>query len=317
MAAKTHKLISVTIPVYNEQDNVQRAYDEIKAVFDGLPDYDFELVFTDNHSTDKTFGLLCEMAKADPRVKVARFARNFGFNKSLLTGFQLAKGDAAIQIDCDLQDPPSLFPEMIAKWEAGHDVVVGIRQKRKEGKMLRCGRHAFYWLLNQISEDELLVGGGEFRLLDRSILDQLRTIYDSNPYVRGMTSSLAKNQIGIPFERNARLYGESKFPLPKLIGLAIVGIINHSTKPLRLASLAGFCAAFITMVMALGYLIGSLIFGVSWPEGFATTTVLILFGISLNAIFLGIIGEYLAKIYQQLHQRPLTIIRESVNLDHD
>jgi dolichol-phosphate mannosyltransferase len=246
-----------------------------------------------------------------------RYNRNYGFNKSLLTGYRLAQGACTIQLDCDLQDPPALFPEFLRHWEQGCDVVVGIRKKRKEGAVLQGMRRMFYRFLDRISEDNLIIDAGDFRLVDRSILDQLRSLYDANPYVRGLISSLATNIAGIPYERQARRYDKSKFPFFKLVGLAVNGIINHSTLPLRLASITGFITAFITLFMASAYLAGRLFFGLNWPAGFATQIILTLFGISLNAIFLGIIGEYLRKIYQQSHQRPITIIEKSINIAHN
>jgi glycosyltransferase involved in cell wall biosynthesis len=308
-------LISIIIPVFNEENNVRLAYESVTEVFCTIEDkYQYEIIFTDNHSTDNTFNELQKIAKQDGRVRVVRYNRNYGFNKSLLTGYRLAKGACAIQLDCDLQDPPSLFPEFLRHWSKGSDVVVGLRKKREEGVVLQNMRKAFYRLLNRISEDNLVVDAGDFRLVDRSILDQLRDLYDANPYVRGLISSLATNIKGIPYNREIRLYDKSKFPFFKLVGLGISGIINHSTLPLRLASITGFIIAFLTLFMAGVYLVGRLIFELDWPSGFATQIIVTLFGISLNAIFLGIIGEYLRKIYQQSHQRPITIIEKSINM---
>ncbi len=315
---KDKALISIIIPVFNEENNVWLAYKAVTEVFETLKDqYQYEIIFTDNHSTDNTFVELQKVTVQDERVRVVRYNRNYGFNKSLLTGYRLARGACAIQLDCDLQDPPSLFPEFLRHWEEGCDVVVGIRKKREEGVILQNMRKAFYRFLNRISEDNLIVDAGDFRLVDRSILNQLCDLYDANPYVRGLVSSLATNIAGIPYERDVRLHDQSKFPFFKLVGLAVSGIINHSTLPLRLASITGFITAFITFFMAGGYLIGRLFFELDWPAGFATQIILILFGISLNAIFLGIIGEYLRKIYQQSHQRPITIIEKSINITSD
>lgn len=311
----TRKLISIIIPVFNEQNNIEIAYKEVCSIFDSsLSIYDFEVVFTDNHSTDNTYSILERIAKSDHRIRVIRFTQNFGFNKSLLTGYRTSRGDAAIQLDCDLQDPPSLFPKMIAQWENGHDVVVGIRAEREESKLLQLGRKAFYRFLNRVSEDNLIIDGGDFRLVDRSILDKLNEIHDATPYVRGLISSIASNQTGIPYSRSARTRDKSKFPLKNLMSLAIDGIISHSTIPLRLASIAGFIIAGITTSVSFIYIIGKLAFGLNWPAGFATQIILILFGIGLNAIFLGIIGEYISRIYLQLKQKPITIIERQINL---
>lgn len=308
-------LISILIPVYNEEANVATAHAAVADVFSELAsDYDYEIIFTDNHSSDATFERIAELAKSDSRVRAVRFARNFGFQRSVMTGYRLANGDAAIQLDCDLQDPPTIFPQFLALWKQGHDVVVGVRRFRNENKFLQWGRKFYYRLLKKISSDNLMLDSGDFRLVNRSILDQLRRIDDASPYTRGLTSLLASNQIGISYERAAREKGQSKFPLVKLIGLAIDGFVAHSTAPLRIASFAGLLTAFVTMLASIFYILGRLFFGMDWPEGFATTTILILFGISLNAVFLGIIGEYIGRIYEQIRIRPTTVIERSINM---
>jgi glycosyltransferase involved in cell wall biosynthesis len=312
------RLISVVIPVYNEEANVRTAYDAVIAVFTTIADrYDFEIIFTDNHSTDRTFSRVTEIAKLDPRVRCVRFARNFGFHRSVMTGYRLARGDAAIQLDCDLQDPPHLFPKFLALWERGHDVVVGIRRKRNEGRLLQGARKLYYRLLKEISSDNLMLDSGDFRLIDRSILDQLRRIDDAAPYTRGLTSLLAASQVGVPYDRSVREQGASKFPVAKLFALAVDGFIAHSTIPLRIASFAGMAIAVITTLASVFYLVMQLFFGVNSPRGFTTTTVLILFGISLNAIFLGIIGEYIGRIYDQIRIRPTAVIEQLVNMTSD
>lgn len=313
---KEKRLISVVIPVYHEEGNIERAYEAVKHVFeDQLSNkYDFEVIFTDNHSVDNTYQELQTLAMRDSRIRIARFTRNFGFNKSLLTGYRLAQGHAAIQLDCDLQDSPALFATLLSYWEMGHDVVVGKRCKREENYLLQCARKIFYRLLKRISEDNLTIDGGDFRLVDRSIIEKLHTIHDATPYVRGLISTLATKQIAFPYERQARKHGKSKFPLFRLFGLAIDGIVSHSIVPLRLASLIGLFVATTTFLLALFYMFGKLFLNGNWPSGFTTQVVLILFSTALNAIFLGIIGEYLGRIYKQLRYHPLTIIERSINL---
>jgi glycosyltransferase involved in cell wall biosynthesis len=311
-------LISIIIPVYNEEANVRTAYDAVIKVFASLDHrYNFEIIFTDNHSSDQTFNRIAEIADHDPRVSAVRFARNFGFQRSVMTGYRLARGDAAIQMDCDLQDPPDIFPQFLALWEQGHDVVVGIRRFRDESVLLRWGRKIYYRLLKAASSDNLMLDSGDFRLVDRTILDQFRRIDDAAPYTRGLTSLLASNQVGIPYDRAVREQGQSKFPLVKLAGFAVDGFISHSTVPLRIASFAGMLIALATGIASLFYLVGRLFFGMNWPEGFATTTVLILLGISLNAIFLGIIGEYVGRIFEQIRVRPTTVIERCLNMSSD
>jgi polyisoprenyl-phosphate glycosyltransferase len=308
------RLISLVMPVYNEEANVDRAYAALTAIFHELPHYDLEFVFTDNHSEDRTFEHLTALAKADSRVKVIRFTRNYGFQRSLLTAYRNAAGDAAIQVDCDLQDPPELIPQFISLWEKGHDVVVGLRRRRQEPKLLTLGRRAFYALLSRISDDQVTRDAGDFRLVDRSVIDRLRELNDFNPYVRGVVSSFAAREIGIPYDRAQRIHGRSKFPLRKLVGFALDGIIGHSVLPLRLASYAGLSISIIVFLIGVFYVLGALLFRQSWPSGFATLIVVTLFGISLNAIFLGIIGEYVSRIYQQVRFRPLVTVETTANI---
>jgi glycosyltransferase involved in cell wall biosynthesis len=308
-------LISIIIPVYNEEENVFRVYYAVTEETKKYQDIDFEIIFTDNHSTDKTFEHLRQLAEQDVSVKVLRFTRNFGFNRSILTGYRHARGNAAIQIDCDLEDPPSLIHEFIRLYQRGHDVVVGVREQRTENKFMAYARKCFYKLLNKISETPHLTDGGDFRLVDRSILDQLKIIEDAQPYVRGLISELARNQCSVTFSRNLRQFGKSKFPLRQLIKLGMDGIYAHSIVPLRIATFMGIGIAFLTVLITGGYILGWLLSSGSWPAGFATTIVLILFGISLNAIFLGIIGEYIARIYQQVRVRPTVIIEKSLNIE--
>ena len=318
MAGHEKKLISILIPVLNEHDNVERAYHGICEQFEkGLGEnYDFEIIFSDNHSTDGTEVKLIELAERDKRIKVLRLARNFGFERSLLTAFRAARGDAAIQIDCDLQDPPSLIATFIKHWELGHDIVVGIRVSRKEPILLRVARKSYYRLVTKTTPDlNILENAGDFRLVDKSIVDRLRLINDLHPYMRGLTSSMSSNQIGIPYERDVRTAGSSKFPVSKLFGFATNGLVSNSMVPLRLATFTGMLAFVISAIVALYYAATWLLIGQNWPEGFATTTLLLVSGIGLNGIFIGIVGEYVGRIYEQVRTRPITVVEWTVNLE--
>jgi glycosyltransferase involved in cell wall biosynthesis len=307
-------LISILLPVYNEEGNVERAHAEISEVFAALPEVEIEFIFADNHSTDDTFSKLEKIAARDPRVRVLRYARNFGFNRSVLTGYRHARGDAAIQIDCDLEDPPAIMLEFVRLWRAGHDVVVGVRAQRQESWLLSRARRLYYRLIDAISEEDHETDAGDFRLIDRRILNQLRLIRDAQPYVRGLVSGLARNQGAVRYARNKRQAGESKFRLKGLVRLALEGIFAQSTVPLKLATVAGFAIAFLTAILSGVYLVLRLLSS-DWPQGFATTQILILFGISLNAIFLGIIGEYVGRIYIQIRDRPLVVIERTINVE--
>ncbi len=310
---RTKPLISIVIPVYNEELNIPAFHDRVSSVIAPLSDlYRFEFVFTDNHSTDQTFPLLQQLSLRDPRIRVYRFSRNFGFQRSIMTGYAQARGDAAIQLDCDLQDPPELIETFLSHWQSGADVVYGVRMKRKEGWSINMARRVFYRLIDKLSEDKIPVDAGDFRLISRRVIEILRSMEDSQPYLRGMIASLGFTQIGVPYERSARQAGESKFPFSKLVSLALDGILNHSTVPLRLSTYFGLITSFLTLLGVFGYVLVKLITHAEWPAGFATLAALILASISINAMLLGIIGEYLGRMYRQGKKIPLTIIEAAI-----
>lgn len=312
------KMISIVIPVYNEEPNIELCYDALNEFLITLNDrYNFEFVFTDNCSTDRTFELLKALCLKDSRVRAFRFSRNFGYQKSILMGYLKAKGDAAIQFDCDLQDPPSMLPVFIDNWERGYKVVYGIRKGRQEGFFITSLRKAFYRFIDSVSSTKLPHDAGDFRLVDRRILQELGKIEDADPYLRGAIAELGFSHIGIEYERASRKFGESKFNFSALLRLAIDGITNHSVVPLRFATYVGLATSFLTFIALVAYVIGKLIFQTEWPEGFATTTALILISLSLNALFLGIIGEYLGRIFVQLKKVPLPIVEVSLNDSQD
>lgn len=308
------KRISIVCPVYNEEENVQRFFDRMSNVTHTLEErYEFEFIFTNNASTDSTLDILRTIAAQNPHVKVYSFSRNFGFQKSLLTGYHKATGDCSIEYDCDLQDPPELLIDFIQAWEEGYDIVYGIRKGRKEGKIITSMRKIFYRLITRLSEHDLPHDAGDFMLLDRKILNELRKIDDQNVYIRGLVFSMGFKRLGIDYDRNARELGHSKFKPLDLIRLAMDGIISQSTFPLRVASYTGLIISFATLLFSIYFLISRLVFEEAWPPGIALITILVLFSVSLNALFLGIIGEYLGRIYSQVKKRPFTIIDESIN----
>lgn len=309
-------LISVIVPVFNEEDNIERCYRAVRAVFDGVADdYRLELFFSDNHSTDRTFEILAGLAARDPDVRVIRLARNFGFQRSVLTAFRNVRGDAAVQIDCDLQDPPELILDFLRLWRQGHDVVVGIRRKRQEPQVLQLARKGFYRLLRRISDDQMIDDAGDFRLVDRSVIERLKQVRDARPYTRGLVSALSARQTGIPYDRSAREFGQSKFPVRRLWGFAMDGIVNHSLVPLRMATWVGVAAFVGALLMILWYLFSYVVAGNDWPPGFATLAVLLLGSIGLNAVLIGILGEYVGRIYEEVRVRPLTIVETTLNLE--
>lgn len=307
--------VSVLVPCFNEEENVFRAYSEIANTFSTLPGYDYEIIFTDNHSTDRTFGMLRDIAAQDRRVRVIRFSRNIGYQRSLLAAYKAARGDCSVQIDCDLQDPPHLIPRMLELWQQGNQVVYGVRRALSDGWMTAAVRRTFYRLIRALSEDDLPLNAGEFRLVDACILKELRHVDDTSPYLRGLISSLGFRQIGFEYDRQARVAGESKFPFRAMVALGVDAVLNHSLVPLRLASITSAIAGAATMLLLMVYLIGWLLVGQDWPKGFATTTLLLLLAISLNAMFLGIIGEYVGRIFMQSKRRPHVVVEEALNAE--
>lgn len=307
-------LISIVVPVFNEESNIFPFHETVTRTIEPLRrDYEFEFVFTDNHSNDGTFASLRGLAERDPRVRVYRFSKNFGYQRSILTGYMRSKGDAAIQLDVDLQDPPELINVFLQHWRDGADVVYGIRKQRAEGRGITALRSLFYRLVDMLSEEKLPVDAGDFRLISRRVIDLLCQYRDANPYLRGTIATLGFRQDGVEYVRNPRLRGESKFPFSKLLSLALDGILNHSTVPLRFATYFGGLTSILTILMLLGYIVGRVLFKAEWPAGFTTLAALILLSISINAMLLGIIGEYLGRMYRQVREQPTTIIEAAIN----
>ncbi|HVJ42747.1 MAG TPA: glycosyltransferase family 2 protein [Dongiaceae bacterium] len=312
------KLVSVVVPVYNEEGNVQRLMDRVTSALKSEEDrYDFEFVFTDNHSQDLTFTLLQEMAFKDSRIRAYRFSRNFGFQRSILSGYRLARGEAAVQIDCDLQDPPEIIPTFLRKWEEGFAVVYGIRAKRPESLLMQNARRFFYRLVDFLADDRLPHDAGDFRLIDRCVLNIVTRINDTQPYLRGVIASAGFAQTGVIYDRDERRAGKSKFGLLDLVELAVDAITNHSVIPLKLASLMGVLITVASLLGFVYYLLTSLFLGNSWPRGFATLILVLLFLSGVNALFLGVIGEYIGRIYHQIKVRPNAIVEAAIEQRQD
>jgi dolichol-phosphate mannosyltransferase len=305
-------LVTISIPVFNEEGNIDRLIGRLQAVAESVPDCDFEFLFTDNASTDDTFAILADHAEREPRIRVLRFSRNFGFQRSILMNILNARGDAAIQIDADLQDPPELVADFIAKWREGYKVVYGIRRRRKESAFLRLGRKLHYRLINWLSEVEVPLDAGDFRLVDRVVIEHLRTFEDRSPYIRGIVASIGFPQIGIAYDRSERIAGKSKFDLFKLVNLSIDGICSQSTKPLQWITLFGLGVSVLSILLIVGYL-GAYLVGATEGEGGFTTLVLLVLGsIGLNSAFIGLLGEYIGRIYSTVRAGPVAIIADRI-----
>jgi dolichol-phosphate mannosyltransferase len=312
-AENRRPLISFVVPVLNEESNVRPLYDTLVRELEPLASrYDFEFLFTDNHSGDRTFACLHELARQDRRIRVLRFSTNVGYQKSILTGYFQSRGDAVVQVDCDLQDPPSLILEFVQYWEQGYHVVYGVRRTRQEGWVIGQLRGIFYWLVDKLSEHPLPRQAGDFRLVARPVIEAVRQMDNAFPYLRGAIAGLGYNQKGIVYDRHARARGESKFHWRALIALAVDGILATSIVPLRLAVYMGLFISALASVGVVVYFVNAIIHRATWPSGFATLAILLLFSLGLNSMFLGVIGEYVGRIYAQSQRRPLSLVEYSI-----
>lgn len=307
-------LISICVPVYNEEDNIDPLLRRLSAVARQEKGYDFEFLFTDNASEDCTFERLAKHATKDQRIRVLRFSRNFGFQKSILTNYVNAKGVAAIQLDADLQDPPELIPEFLRTWERGYKVVYGIRKRLPEFFLMRWTRRAYYRLISALSDVEVPLDAGDFRLIDRIVIDELRSVREQTPYLRGIIASLGYAQTGIAYDRSSRLAGGSKFRFFDLLALGLDGITSQSTRPLRFVTIFGFLISIIAALTAVFYLI-YLPTSNSVPDGFTTLSIIGLVSLGLNAFFIGLIGEYVGRIFNNTRGSPLVIVSDRI--EHD
>jgi glycosyltransferase involved in cell wall biosynthesis len=310
-------LVSISIPVLNEAGNIQALYARLVALGERMADRcDLEFVFTDNHSDDQTWQMLEQLAAADPRVRAMRLSRNFGFQSSILANYLHARGDAVMQIDADLQDPPEMLEQFFTLWQQGYHVVYGIRRKRPEGWLLNLIRKCGYWVIDKVSEYPIPRDVGDFRLIDRAVVEAIAKSRPANPYLRGMIAGLGFNQTGIVYDRDARTVGESKFNVTRLVRLGLTAVFNHSTVPLRMASFVGIVILLFSLLAAAYYVVLRFL-QPDLPRGFVSIQVLILFGIGLNAFLLGIIGEYILRIYRILRSDPIAIVERTLNMRPD
>lgn len=306
------QLITISIPVLNEEANIDHLISRLQNVAQKSPEVDFEFLVTDNASTDNTFAKLAEKAANEPRLRVLRFSRNFGFQRSVLVNLLNARGAAAIQVDADLQDPPELIPEFLAKWRDGYKVVYGIRRRRKEHVLLKMARKLHYRLIDHLSEIDVPLDAGDFRLIDRAVIEHLRTYEDRAPYLRGTIASIGFPQIGIPYDRSNRQAGSSKFNLFSLIALSIDGICSQSTKPLQFITLFGFGVSALSVLLIAIYLFFYLASDANEARGFTTLVLLVLTSIGLNAAFIGLLGEYVGRIFTTVRRGPVAVIADRI-----
>lgn len=300
---------SVVVPVYNEALVIRETYKRLKRVMEQT-DGSYELLFVNDGSEDETLDLLKELAVRDDTVKYLDFSRNFGHQIAITAGMDYASGEAIVIIDADLQDPPELILDMIAKWKEGYDVVYAKRIKRKgETFFKKVTAYAFYRLLRAATEIDIPLDTGDFRLIDRKVRDQLVGMRERSRFVRGLVSWVGFNQTAIEYERDERFAGETKYPLKKMIRFSLDGITSFSYKPLKLASLLGFLLSFVSAIWMIVVLYLKL-FTHSTVTGWSSLVMAVLFFNGVVLMMLGVIGEYIGRIYDEVKQRPLYILKE-------
>lgn len=309
------KTLSICIPVYNESLNLPVAVKEVEKLFENeLKGYSLEIIITDNASTDETWKVAQELSQAKKHVRAFRFARNFGYQNSVFAGLCMARGDAAIELDADLEDPPQVIPEFVREWEKGYDVVYGIRATRHSPFLMKFLFSAFYRLLNRLSNLKIPENSGDFRLLDRKVLNVLKALPERNLYLRGLVSYLGFRQKAVVYHRQPRISGTSKFRLMHYIVLAIDALTAFTHTPLRMMGVVGVVLFCLSTALALYYLVARILHGTP-IAGFTTLVILVLILNSITFIFLGIIGEYLSRIFDDSKGRPRVIIAEATNTD--
>ncbi|MGD0756518.1 MAG: glycosyltransferase family 2 protein [Bacteroidales bacterium] len=307
------KLLSIVTPCYNEEKNVENLYIQVRNVFEKLPEYSYEHIFIDNSSVDKTVEILRGIALLDKNVKVIVNIRNFGHIRSPFYGMLNAQGDAVILVVADLQDPPEMIREFVNKWEHGYKIVIGIKTNSKENRMMFLIRKLFYNIITKISTADLVKNFTGFGLYDKKFIEVLRNLDEPYPYFRGLIAELGFERAEIPYTQPRRERGKSKNSFYDLYDMAMLGFVNHSKLPLRLASFIGFAVSILSILVALIYLVYKLLDWSDFQLGIAPLVIGIFFFSGVQLFFLGIIGEYIGAIFTQVKKRPLVVEKERIN----
>jgi dolichol-phosphate mannosyltransferase len=308
-AKMRRRVLSVVVPVFNEAEVVGAFYERMSSVLRSLTDLDHELVFVDDGSTDGSLEELRSLSETDPAIKIVRFSRNFGHQIAITAGIDHAVGDAIVVIDADLQDPPELVREFVEKWEDGYDVVYGVRADREgETRAKLATANVFYRILRRFTQVEIPVDVGDFRLLSSRAAAHFRQLREKDRFVRGLVSWLGFKQIGIPYSRDARQAGETKYPYRKMVKFAMDGITSFSNVPLKLASWLGYLASGLAFLYLASVFVQKAVGGT--VQGWATIMVAMLFLGGVQLICIGIIGEYIGRIFNEIKPRPMYVIED-------
>lgn len=302
-------LLSVIIPCFNEEAVLRATHERLASVLSSMNDLDYELIFINDGSRDRTQEILVELQLFDPHVRVLLLSRNFGHQVAVTAGLEVATGAACVIIDADLQDPPELIPQMVQLWREGNEVVYGIRIERAgESRFKLWTAKVFYRLINRMSETKMPLDAGDFRLLDRKVTEVIKAMPERARFLRGMVSWAGFRQVALPYDRAARQAGESKYPLAKMIHFAMDGIISFSLVPLKLAIWTGFFAIWIAVAGIIVAILDRL-FEKGLTRGWASLFVAVLFMGGVQLVSLGILGEYLGRIYTEVKRRPLYVVQ--------
>jgi glycosyltransferase involved in cell wall biosynthesis len=310
------KTISIITPCYNEEQNVRALYERVRAVMNGLGRYRYEHIFIDNASGDNTVGILKGIAATDKNVKVIVNTRNFGHIRSPIHALNQACGDAVVGIAADLQDPPELIREMVEHWEAGFSMVLGIKRSSKENGLMFLLRRAYYRLVNKVASIETYENFTGFGLFDRKVVDFVRDFKDPYPYFRGLIAEIGLPHVKVYYDQARRERGKTKNNFYTLYDLAMLGITNLSKVPLRIVTFSGFVCSFVCVLVALGYTIYKLLYWDRFSVGMAPVVIGIFFFISIQLVFMGLLGEYIGSIHTLVQRRPYVFERERINFEY-
>ena len=308
--------ISCVIPVYNEQETLEHCYARVSAMLDGLPDGPQELIFVNDGSSDQTQAMLEALSVRDERVIVVRLTRNFGHQAAVSIGLQQARGRIVCVLDGDLQDPPEVVPRMIAEIEAGADVAYGVRQHRKEHPLKKFAYAGFYRLMRAISDIDIPLDAGDFCAMRGEVVARINDLPESRRFVRGLRAWVGGKQVGVPYERQERHAGLSKYNLWKLLGLATQGVFSFSTAPVKLVQMLGFGISGLAMAVAVGYLILFAIVPQSFPPGWATLVISIWFLAGVQLLSIGLLGEYVQRVFSEVSRRPTALVADVIRQTH-
>jgi len=301
-------LKSIIIPVFNEEEMIMQMYEKLVPFLNN----EDEVLFINDGSTDTTVNEIKSLIEKDRRLKLINFSRNFGHQPAITAGLQYSEGDVVIIMDCDLQDPPELIPELLKKWKEGYDVVHCIRKKRKEPLFKRVSYKLFYWLYTRLSDFETLMDSGDFSLMSRRVVNEINKMQEKAKFIRGLNLFVGFRHTAIEYERPGRFKGETKYNLIKLVKLALDGIFSFTTFPLRIMSFLGFCLLLSSFIMILVLVYYKLSYKLLL--GHTMTYVLILFFGGINLFCFGFIGEYIGKIFYETKNRPFYIVESFVNM---